>query len=140
MKKLKIIILSTVVVISCSALSGNSKSEFYTKDNMSNNYNFSDNQNDLVYHDYDNAIKISYASRLIFSIDSYVNNEISYIYAFNLEKNKLYEIGNLPNSESLYKIVAVLNSGEYIDITSKVLVESEIVDKKDNKNGIILLR
>jgi len=121
-------------------ISSSTKLEYSTEDIIVNIYNFSDNQNDLVYHDYGTAIKMSNKSKLNFSINSHLNNKISDIYAINLEKNTVYKIGDLPDSEGFYKIIGELNNGEFIDLTPKVFVEAERIEKTDNDNGIILLK
>ena len=152
MKKLFIVIVFTLLLVGCRRKEGNTETDLISYDinTVTNNYDYSNTQNDLVYHDYGTGIKLSSNSKLIISqLDLSLKDETAIIYAINLENSeviKLYDyqpnqnISYTPDSEGVYNIVAELSNGETIDLTPKALVESAGSDSDHGSNSFMKSR
>jgi hypothetical protein len=158
MNKSPIVILSISLLICYQNLGSNIKKESISTDNtMSNSTNnsigiisridYSDIQNDLVYHDYGSGIKITNNSKVIIKqLNLDLNDETAVIYVINLETNyalKLYDykpnqnILYTPYSDGVYKIIAETSNGKIIDLTPMAGVETALTE--NNTGGFILL-
>lgn len=149
MKKLFIVIVFTLLLVGCQSKESNTETDLIANDitTVTNNDDYSDSQNDLVYHDYGTGISLSSNSKLIISqLDLSLKDETAIIYAINLENSdviKLYDyqsyqdISYTPDSDGVYKIVAELSNGETIDLTPKAMVETTYTE--ENSNGFIPL-
>ncbi|GEM_PF-686560 len=149
MKKLFIVIVFTLLLVGCQRKEGATETDLISNDITSVTYNddYSDSQNDLLYHDYGTGIKLSSNSKLIISqLDLGLKDETAIIFAYNLENSeviKLYDyqpnqdISYTPDLDGVYKIIAELSNGETIDLTPKAAVETTYT--VENSNGIISL-
>jgi hypothetical protein len=150
MKKLFIVIIFTLLLVGCQRKEVDTKSDLISNDltSVTNNDDYSDSQNDLVYRDYGTGIKLSSNSKLIISqLDLSLKDETAIIYAINLENReviKLYDyqpnqdISYTPDSDGVYNIVAELSNGETIDLTQKAMVETTYTE--ENGSGLIPLK
>lgn len=148
-KKLFVIIIFALLSTGCQSEESKTETDLFSNDivTVANNDDYSDNQDDLVYHDYGTGIELSSNSKIIISsIDLCLEDETAIICAINLEDNeviKLYdyqpnqEVTFTPDSDGAYKIVAELSSGEKIDLTPKAMVETTFTE--ENSSGFIPL-
>jgi len=148
-KKLFIVILFSLLLVGCQSKEINTETDLTANDitTVTNFDDYSDSQNDLVYHDYGTGIKLSSNSELtIIQPDLNLKDETVIIYAINLENNEaimLYDyhpnqvISYTPESDGVYIIIAEISNGEIIDLTSKARVETTFT--KENSGGYILL-
>ena len=139
MKKLYyLILLSTFLFVGCQ------RSETNTKPGPADNItgvvlDREDpiDQDDLVYRDYGSALELSENTTLsIACLDLNLKEEsTAIIYAINLESKeiiKLYDyqpgqdITYTTSSDGIYQMIAMISTGEIIDLTPDVLVETSI--------------
>lgn len=149
MKKLFIVIVFTLLLVASQRIEDNTEPESISNDItfVTSNDDYSDSQNDLVYHDYGTGIKLSSNSKLIISqLNLNLMDETAIILAINLENSKAIKIYDYqpdqdifytPASDGVYNIVAELSNGETIDLTPKAMVETTYTE--ENSNGLILL-
>lgn len=110
-------------------------------------FDYSDNKNDLIFHDYGTGIKMTNNSRLEISrLDLMLRDETAKIFAIDLKSLKTYKLCDYesgrdiiftPDSEGVYQIIVVISNGETIDITPKGVIETTIEGEKPD--GFILL-
>lgn len=150
MKKLLIVVVFTLLLVGCQRKEENTEKYLFSNDitSVTNNDDYSESQNDLVYHDYGTGIKLSSNSKLIISqLNLSLKDETAIIFAINLENSeviKLYDyqpnqdIVYSPASDGVYNIVAELSNGETIDLTSKAMLDTTYTVK--NNSGFIQLQ
>lgn len=136
MKKLFIVIVFTLLLVGCQTKEGNPEKDLFSNDiiSVTNNDYDSDNQIDLVYHDYGTGIKLTSNSKLIISdLNLSLKDETAIIYIINLENSeviKLFDyqpnqdISYTPDSDGVYNIVAEISNGETIDLTPEAMIET----------------
>lgn len=149
MKKFYIVILFILLITGCQTKEPTTKKDLTSKitTSVANTNDYSDSQNDLVYHDYGTGIKLSSNLDLTISqLDLDLKEETATIYAINLENNviiKLYDyqpnqnILFTPDSDGIYLIIAELSTGETIDLTPSAIIETSY--EIETTNGIIPL-
>ncbi len=149
MKKQFVVIICILLLVGCQGkqltMDQNSTSPSTTTVAVTNDY--SDSQNDLVYHDYKTGIQLSSNSTLTISqLDLDLKEETATIYAINLENNaviKLYDYQSnqdilfTPALDGVYIIVADLSNGETIDLTPNALVDTSY--SVETTNGLLPL-
>jgi hypothetical protein len=107
----------------------------------------SDYLNDLVYHDYGSAIKLSIHSKITLpKLNLNLTNETANIYIINMESKEEFKLCNYQpeqnisytfDTDGFYKIVAKISSGEIIDLTPKAMIETK--NSIENSDGILPL-
>jgi uncharacterized lipoprotein YajG len=151
-KKVVIVIIFTLLLAGCQRKENNVTPPISDKVQVDENRNDENqdnvNQNDLVYRDYGTGVKLSDNSKLIISrLDLSLNGEAATIKVINLESDEVvklfdYEpnqnISYNPDKKGVYKIIAQLNSGELIDLTTQATVDTSF--SVENSNGIIQLQ
>ena len=107
----------------------------------------SQEQNDLVYHDYGSGIELEDGSTIIYDkpdIDGRV--DIDFINIINVKNNEIIQQIYEPLEEKLaypidekgvYQVIAVTDNGDCIDLTPKVLIETKYV--VENEGGFLPL-
>jgi hypothetical protein len=150
MNKLFIILILTLALTGYKNIVGNTIIEMPVNNVMAvlDNDDYWGSQNDLVYHDYGTGIKLTKDSFLIIpELNLNLNDETAIIYAINLINNKAFklcdyqpmqEIIYFPDSNGVYKIIALISNGEIIDLTPKATIQSSFL--AENTNGFILLK
>lgn len=150
MKKLLIVIVIVTLLVGCQRKEGDTETDLLSNEitTVANNDDNSDNQNDLVYHDYGTGIKLSSNSKLIISqLNLNLKDETAIILAINLENREVikvcdyqpnHDISYTPDSDGVYNIVAELSNGETIDLTPKAMVETTYTE--ENSSGFIPLQ
>ncbi len=107
----------------------------------------SDNQNDLVYREYGNGLKLSNTSTLtIPQLDLSLDDDTADIYAIDLEHNEvtkvcsyqpMSDVSYSPKSEGVYIIIAKISNGEIVDLTPKAMIETSYTG--ECTDGFLLL-
>lgn len=152
MKKLFIsfLMISTLLLVSYDKVDRISKTETprnsITAISVSDDY--SNSQNDLIYHDYGTGIKLkSNSSLTIPYVKLNIKDETATIYAMNLSNNELIKIceyhpsqiiSYTPDSAGVYKIIAELSNGDLVDLTPQATVQESY--STESSDGFIRIR
>ncbi|MDF2514528.1 MAG: hypothetical protein K0S04_4394 [Herbinix sp.] len=150
-KKLLPFLLFVLFFVSCQHKDNTPDKLINSEDTLllENSEDYSDCQNDLVYRDYGTGIWLSSNSSVTISqLDLELKDETAVICAFNLENNEVIKILDYqPNQfisfspvlDGIYKLIAVISTGEQRDLTPIALVETtSSID--DNTSGLIFLQ
>lgn len=149
MKKLFIVILVSLLLAGCQRKEDNIETDLNSNNitSITNNDDYSDSQNDLVYRDHGTGIELSSKSQLIIPhVNLDLKDETAVIYVINLKNSeviKLYDylpnqaIFYTPDSDGVYNIVARISNGETIDLTPEASVETTY--SIENSSSFILL-
>lgn len=152
MKKLFLIILSALLIVSCRTKEIETKAVIPTGDNdavtvaaITEDHSYS--QNDLVYRDYGTGIKLTMNSTIILSkLDLKLKSETADIYVIHLETNKalklcsyepLQNVSYSPLSDGIYQLIAAISNGEFIDLTPQATIQ--VSSTEEDGSGFILL-
>jgi len=145
-----IIVLSTLLLVGCQNKVRDTQNQKTTKEiiKVSNDIDYSDNQNDLVYYDYGTGIELSANTKVIIpQLVLGLKNETAFIYAVNLTTNEVIQLSDYQpmqditfatNSDGIFRIIADISTGHIIDLTQKVSIGA-IGTSYEEKSSHILL-
>lgn len=133
-----IIILSTITLVGCQSKDiVNANRERGASNHIIDviaKKDYSEKQNDLVYHNYGSAVELSEGSSLtIMELDLELKGEAADIYVVNmlsddiieLKENQLREgISFIANTYGIYQVIAVTDSGKLLDLTPKAQIST----------------
>ena len=145
-----IIVLSTLMLVGCQNKVSDAQNQTTTREliKVSNDIDYSDNQNDLVYHYYGTGVELSANTKVcIPQLDLGLKNETAFIYAVNLKTNEVIRLSDYQpmqditfatNSDGIFRIIAEISTGHIIDLTQKVSIGTIGTSFEEKSSDILL--